>query len=62
MPTYVYRRPDGTTFECVQSINDDALTSCPETGAPVERVIQPGLKPRFNGPGFYETDYKTSSE
>lgn len=48
MPTYVYRvvRPAGTaeggheeTFEARQSMSDPPLTSHPETGEPVERVI-----------------------
>ena len=34
MPTYEYRRPDGTTFEIVQRISEDALTHDPETGDP----------------------------
>lgn len=45
MPTYVYRRDDGTTFEVQQRISDDALDECPETGQPVERIIvgSPGI-------------------
>ena len=46
MPTYVYQviGPDGEPgeqFEVVQSIREKALTHHPETGEPVERVIQP---------------------
>lgn len=45
MPTYVYRRDDGTTFETQQKITEDALDKCPETGQPVERIIpgSPGV-------------------
>lgn len=45
MPTYVYRRDDGTTFEYNQSITDDPLEECPETGQSVERIItrSPGV-------------------
>jgi putative FmdB family regulatory protein len=45
MPTYTYRREDGTTFETQQRITDEALETCPETGQPVERIIagQPGV-------------------
>jgi predicted nucleic acid-binding Zn ribbon protein len=57
MPTYVYRRPDGTTFEVTQRISDDALTVDPETGQPVERVIGGGAGLIFKGTGFYLTDY-----
>ena len=39
MPIYEYRRPDGTTFEVMQKFSDDALTTDPETGEPVERVL-----------------------
>ncbi len=35
MPIYEYRRPDGSTFEIVQSFSDDALTHDPDTGVPV---------------------------
>ncbi|MEM1114880.1 MAG: zinc ribbon domain-containing protein [Bacteroidota bacterium] len=57
MPTYVYRRPDGTTFEAFQRISDDALTHDPETGVPVVRVISGGAGLQFKGDGFYLTDY-----
>lgn len=45
MPTYVYRREDGTTFEKRQQITDEPLDECPETGQPVERIIagSPGI-------------------
>jgi putative FmdB family regulatory protein len=57
MPTYVYRREDGTTFETQQSIKDDALTVCPTTGQAVTRVIASGTGLIFKGSGFYQTDY-----
>ncbi|MCH7976687.1 MAG: zinc ribbon domain-containing protein [Bacteroidetes bacterium] len=57
MPTYVYRREDGTTFELVQRITDDALTEDPESGQKVERVISGGIGLQFKGTGFYITDY-----
>ncbi len=56
MPTYVYRREDGTTFEVVQRISEDALTVDPETGQKVQRVIS-GAGLIFKGSGFYLTDY-----
>lgn len=58
MPTYEYKRKDGTTFEIRQSINDDALTECPETGQPVKRVITGGGGVVYKGDGWYVTDYK----
>ena len=58
MPIYEYRRPDGTTFEIVQSFSDDPLKTDPETGVPVERVLHaPAV--HFKGKGFYNTDYGT---
>lgn len=57
MPTYVYRREDGTTFEIVQRITDDALTEDPETHQKVERLISGGVGLQFKGTGFYITDY-----
>ena len=60
MPTYVYRRADGTTFEVSQRISADPLTEDPETGQPVERVISGGAGLQFKGSGFYLTDYVKS--
>ena len=58
MPIYEYRRPDGTTFEIVQSFSDPPLERDPDTGARVERVLHaPAL--HFKGSGFYNTDYGT---
>ena len=57
MPTYVYRREDGTTFEIQQRITADALETCPTTGQPVKRVITGGTGLIFKGSGFYLTDY-----
>lgn len=57
MPTYVYRRPDGTTFDAFQRISDPPLTEDPETGVPVTRVISGGAGLQFKGDGFYLTDY-----
>jgi putative FmdB family regulatory protein len=58
MPIYEYRRPDGSTFEVLQSFSDDALTKDPETGVKVQRVLHaPAV--HFKGKGFYNTDYGT---
>ena len=58
MPIYEYRRSDGTTFEVLQSIMDDPLTTDPDTGQAVERVLHaPAV--HFKGSGFYNTDYGT---
>jgi predicted nucleic acid-binding Zn ribbon protein len=56
VPTYEYRRPDGTTFEIVQRFADDALTHDPDTGVPVQRVLHaPAI--HYKGSGFYSNDY-----
>lgn len=58
MPTYEYKREDGTTFEIVQKMNDDALTTCPTTGQKVKRIISGGGGVVYKGEGWYVTDYK----
>lgn len=57
MPTYTYRRSDGTTFDIEQRITESALTTCPTTGQAVTRVITGGSGLVFKGSGFYLTDY-----
>lgn len=57
MPTYVYRREDGSTFEIEQRITEDPLKTCPDTGQKVERVITGSAGLIFKGSGFYLTDY-----
>lgn len=61
MPTYEYRREDGTTFEIQQRITDDPLETCPDTGQPVERIISGGSGLIFKGEGFYVNDYGSGS-
>ena len=61
MPTYTYRRPDGTTFDVFQKMSDAPLTEDPETGAPVTRMISGGAGLQFKGSGFYLTDYVKKS-
>lgn len=60
MPTYKYKREDGTTFEVRQSIKDEALEKCPDTGQKVKRVISGGGGVVYKGDGWYVTDYKDS--
>lgn len=62
MPTYKYKREDGTTFEVRQSIKDDALEKCPDTGQKVKRVISGGGGVVYKGDGFYVTDYKNKDQ
>lgn len=62
MPTYVYRREDGTTFEIKQRITEDPLEECPETGQDVERIITGSAGLIFKGDGFYVNDYGDDSD
>ena len=52
MPIYVYEREDGSTFEVIQRMSDDALTTCPDTGQKVQRQISAST-PIFKGSGYY---------
>ena len=55
MPTYTYRREDGTTFEIRQKFLDDPLEVDPKTGQKVQRVIH-AAGVIFKGSGYYVTD------
>jgi putative FmdB family regulatory protein len=56
MPIYEYRCERGHTFEVMQRMTDDPLTSCSTCSAPVQRVFHP-VAVHFKGSGFYNTDY-----
>ena len=60
MPIYEYQREDGTVFEITQSIKDDALEVCPETGQKVKKLISKNSF-KLNGSGWYQTDYASGS-
>ena len=62
MPTYEYKREDGTTFEITQGMNEPKLTACPTTGQPVTRIISGGGGVVYKGSGWYVTDYKNSDK
>ena len=57
MPTYTYKREDGSVFEIDQRITADPLEVCPTTGQKVKRIISGGAGLGFKGSGFYLTDY-----
>jgi putative FmdB family regulatory protein len=68
MPTYEYAcEKCGHEFECVQSMKDNALTTCPKDVCPkktwgkgkVKRGIGSGAEIIFKGSGFYITDYRS---
>ena len=58
MPTYSYKREDGTTFDIQQKISESALNVCPTTGQKVKRIITGGGGVVYKGDGWYVTDYK----
>jgi putative FmdB family regulatory protein len=60
MPTYEYLcRACTHRFETWQKMTDDPLTTCPECGGSIRRVLFPaGVV--FKGSGFYKTDHNGS--
>lgn len=68
MPTYEYEcEKCRKSFECYQSMKDDALTSCPKEQCrqktwgkgKVRRLLGTGAGLIFKGSGFYITDYRS---
>ena len=62
MPTYTYKREDGSTFDFEQRITEEPLKKCPTTGQSVKRVISGAAGLLFKGSGFYLTDYVKSGD
>jgi putative FmdB family regulatory protein len=62
MPTYEYAcRSCGHTFEVIQSMSDDALTTCPVCQGELRKVFAPPAI-AFKGSGFYATDHGKKSK
>lgn len=68
MPTYEYEcEKCGKSFECLQSMKDDPLKSCPKElcqaktwgKGKVKRLMGTGAGLIFKGSGFYITDYRS---
>src|SRR4051812_43368222 len=57
MPTYEYLcQTCSHRFETWQKMTDEPLTTCPECGSQIRRVLFPaGIV--FKGSGFYKTDH-----
>ena len=63
MPTYDYKCLEcNYAFEEFQSMSDDPIDVCPVCKGNVKRLIGTGAAPIFKGSGFYQTDYKNSSQ
>jgi putative FmdB family regulatory protein len=70
MPTYEYEcLKCKKTFDCVQSMKDSALKTCPKENCrqktwgkgKVKRLLSSGAGLIFKGSGFYITDYRSDS-
>jgi putative FmdB family regulatory protein len=62
MPTYEYAcRSCGHTFEIVQSMSDDTLTTCPKCEGELRKIFAPPAI-AFKGSGFYATDHGKKSK
>lgn len=68
MPTYEYEcKKCKKSFECVQSMKDDAFATCPKDHCQmkkwgkgkVQRLLGGGAGLIFKGSGFYITDYRS---
>lgn len=68
MPTYEYQcEKCKKSFECFQSMKDEALTTCPKDlcrmktwgKGKVKRQLGTGAGLIFKGSGFYITDYRS---
>ena len=64
MPTYDYQcGACDHLFELFQNISDPVKRKCPECGRlKLRRLFGTGAAILFKGSGFYETDYRRSSE
>ncbi|MDR2029526.1 MAG: zinc ribbon domain-containing protein [Treponema sp.] len=59
MPTYAYEcKSCGHSFDVFQNMSDEPLTSCPQCGKELRRLINGGSGVIFKGSGFYVTDRK----
>ncbi len=60
MPTYEYLcQTCSHRFETWQKMTDDPLTTCPECGSQIRRVLFP-TSIVFKGSGFYKTDHNSN--
>lgn len=57
MPLYEYECDDcGHRFERIRKFSDPPLTTCPECGGPIHKLLSaPAIQ--FKGTGWYVTDY-----
>jgi putative FmdB family regulatory protein len=61
VPIYEYRCDEcGVSFEILQKMSDDPLSTCSECGGALRKVLHP-VAIHFKGSGFYTTDYGKGS-
>jgi putative FmdB family regulatory protein len=61
VPIYEYRCDTcGDSFDVLQRMSDDALTTCEKCGGALRKVLHP-VAIHFKGSGFYTTDYGKGS-
>jgi putative FmdB family regulatory protein len=61
VPIYEYQCDEcGASFEVMQKMSDDPLTTCDKCGGPLRKVLHP-VAIHFKGSGFYTTDYGKGS-
>jgi len=60
MPLYEYQcGACGHRFERIQKFSDELVSTCPECGGPVQKLVSsPAIQ--FKGTGWYITDYARS--
>ena len=62
MPTYEYEcKSCNYVFEAFQGMSEPPLTSCPQCGKEIRRLINGGSGIIFKGSGFYVTDKKSGT-
>ena len=62
MPTYEYKcTACEDSFEALQNISDDPLTTCPGCKGNIRRIIGKNILVNFKGSGFYVTDNASKS-
>ncbi|CAB4141229.1 CxxC_CxxC_SSSS, putative regulatory protein, FmdB family [uncultured Caudovirales phage] len=62
MPLYEYKCDKCGIIEVRQAITDAPLKTCPNCNSNIEKQISVTGKPKFNGSGFYETDYSRKTK
>jgi putative FmdB family regulatory protein len=61
VPIYEYQCNDcGVSFEVIQRMSDEPLTTCERCGGSLRKVLHP-VAIHFKGSGFYTTDYGKGS-